>query len=145
MPIQILYKSYTNPSRCQVQVDANPCCLLGIAFTIPFQILVVSLMFQYLIFRIFEYKLEHFSPHLFSRTKLWGFWASLQPILSDMPPDTISWSYIKLRGLSASLQPTYKYIFPDISPHDINIYITRYHSTVKNGCRKGHTDGTLAV
>jgi hypothetical protein len=45
------------------------------------------------------------------------------PILSDMPPDTISWSYIKLRGLSASLQPTYKYIFPDISPHDINMYI----------------------
>ena len=74
-PIQILYKSKSMP--IQVQVDANPCCLLGIAFTIPFQILVVSLMFQYLIFRIFEYKLEHFSPHSF---------AFIEPNCGDFEP-----------------------------------------------------------
>lgn len=53
-PIQIRYQSVANPlpiryqsvaNPVQVQVDVNPCCLLVIAFTIPFQKLVVSMMF----------------------------------------------------------------------------------------------------
>ena len=94
-PIQILYKSKSMP--IQVQVDANPCCLLGIAFTIPFQKLVVSLMFQYLIFRIFEYKLEHFSPHLF---------AFIEPNCGDFEPVCNPNTYnIKLPHLFAFIEP----------------------------------------